>query len=241
MLKTIRSIFIALACMLAAPAMAQTTQSYSTYVLGLPAASTLTGTEKIATIQGGASKYTTPQQILALLVGSGDCTISSSIVCTKTNGVNFSSLATTAPGTGVVTALGNNTNAAGGLVTSPVPVANGGTGDTGTGWTTFTPSPSCGTATFTVASARSKTIGKTTFIELNMTITALGTCTNSITIALPNTAASSAVISGANLRTGGFAYFNFGTGGTSATCILSAGAAYTVNDNVVYSGVYENQ
>jgi hypothetical protein len=44
---------------------------------------------------------------------------------------------------------------------TPVSVANGGTGDTGTAWATFTPSPSCGTATFTVNSAKSKTIGMT--------------------------------------------------------------------------------
>jgi hypothetical protein len=56
----------------------------------------------------------------------GDCTSSFSttinFTCTKTNGTAFGALATLTPGTGVATALGNNTNASGGVPT--VPVAN---------------------------------------------------------------------------------------------------------------------
>src|SRR5215469_12255871 len=51
---------------------------------------------------------------------SGDCTTpggSLSITCLKTNGTAFTVLATTAPGTGVATALTNNINASGGVCT----------------------------------------------------------------------------------------------------------------------------
>src|SRR6185437_11565877 len=55
---------------------------------------------------------------------SGDGTLSSAgaLTITKTNGTAFGALATVTPGTGVATALANNTNAAGGIPT--VPVAN---------------------------------------------------------------------------------------------------------------------
>lgn len=47
----------------------------------------------------------------------GDCTFSTpNVTCTKTNGVSFSSLATTTPGTGVATALGVNVGTAGAFV-----------------------------------------------------------------------------------------------------------------------------
>lgn len=74
------------------PLHAQTTETYSAYVLGLPSASSLVGTEKIPTIQSSQSKTTTPQQILGIL--HGDCTFVSSIICTKTNGQSFAASAT---------------------------------------------------------------------------------------------------------------------------------------------------
>ena len=55
---------------------------------------------------------------------SGDATLSAAgaLTVTKTNGTAFGALATVTPGTGVATALANNTNASGGIPT--VPVAN---------------------------------------------------------------------------------------------------------------------
>lgn len=54
----------------------------------------------------------------AAVAASGDCTIvaSGAITCTKTNGVAFAALATTAPGTGVATALGVAVGSAGAIV-----------------------------------------------------------------------------------------------------------------------------
>jgi hypothetical protein len=58
---------------------------------------------------------------------NGDCLLavpSGTITCTKTNGTLFTALATLTPGTGVAVALANNTNAAGGFPTVPVPNAD---------------------------------------------------------------------------------------------------------------------
>lgn len=79
----------------AIPAFAQTTETFSTYILGLPAAPSLVGTEKIYGVQSGVSKTLTPYQILSLV--SNDCSVASppSIVCTKTNGLPFAASATT--------------------------------------------------------------------------------------------------------------------------------------------------
>lgn len=79
-------------------------------------------------ISTGTDLKCSPAQIAAYNYSlmSGDCTASGTgaITCTKTNGTAFSALATTVPGTGVVTALGNAVNASGGIV-SPTPAAAG--------------------------------------------------------------------------------------------------------------------
>lgn len=75
-------------------ALAQT-EPFSTYVIGLGAVSSITGTEKLVGVQAGSPRTMTPYQILSSV--SGDCTIISppTIICTKTNGVAFATSATT--------------------------------------------------------------------------------------------------------------------------------------------------
>ena len=87
------------------------------------AASSLVGnpTGATANAQGVTLGSTLAFSGTALQTGafSGDCTTLSnsfSITCTKTNGVAFSALATTVPGTGVATALGVNVGSAGAFV-----------------------------------------------------------------------------------------------------------------------------
>lgn len=77
-------------------------------------------------------------------------------------------------------------------VSGALPVANGGTADTGTTWTTYTPTVTSGTGALTTVSAtgRYKTIGKTVFIAVTVTITTNGTGATNIRATLPNTAAS---------------------------------------------------
>jgi hypothetical protein len=66
-----------------------------------------------------------------------------------------------------------------GSITGTLPVANGGTGDTGTAWVAYTPTLTAASGTYTTSSAagRYKTIGKTVFIHVTITITTIGTGT----------------------------------------------------------------
>ncbi len=119
-------------------------------------------------------------------------------------------------------------------------VASGGTGDTGTAWTAFTPSLVCGTATFTVNSARFKTMGKTTWSQIDFTITAIGTCTRPVAFTTPNTVNSTAFLAGTNTATNkgvGCVVFN----PTTANCDKADATNWLVNDRAIASGVYENQ
>lgn len=72
-------------------------------------------------------------------------------------------------------------------VSGTLPVANGGTGDTGTAWTTYTPTLGSGTGSLTSASAtgRYKSVGKTVFVEMTITITTNGTAGAFVTATLP--------------------------------------------------------
>jgi len=126
-------------------------------------------------------------------------------------------------------------------MTTPLSVAQGGTGDTGTAWTTFTPAPACGTATITTASARSKTIGKTTFIQGDFTITVIGTCAvTNVTFNLPNTAQSAANLTGRELLTNTGINCQINASGTQGFCLKSNGGAWAA-EQFTFSGVYENQ
>ncbi len=79
-------------------------------------------------------------------------------------------------------------------VTGTLPVVNGGTGDTGTAWTTFTPTISCGAgalAGYTSQLGRYKRIGKTVFVSINITPSGAGTCSGAQVInGLPVTSGS---------------------------------------------------
>jgi len=48
----------------ASPALAQTSETFSSYVYGLPAVNSLSGTEKIFVLQNNQPGTTTPQQIV---------------------------------------------------------------------------------------------------------------------------------------------------------------------------------
>lgn len=200
---------------------------------------------------------------------SGDCTIvaSGAVTCVKTNGTAFSALATTAPGTGVATALGTAVGSAGAVVvnggvlgtpssgvgtnltalnatnitTGTLAVARGGADLTA--WTTFAPALSCGTATFTVNSARFKTIGKTTTVSVDFTITALGTCTTSVALTLPATPQSGGSMIGRDVAVNNQVFnCSFPAASATSSCTNSTFATgFLVNERILFSGVYENQ
>ena len=112
-------------------------------------------------------------------------------------------------------------------VSGTLPVANGGTGDTGTAWTSYTPTVSAGSGTFTSVSAtgRYKTIGKTTFIQIAVTITTNGTAASNVQATLPSTAA-------------GFHYALNGRETNSTGLMLNA--VVFSGTNLVYITKYDN-
>jgi hypothetical protein len=110
-----------------------------------------------------------------------------------------------------------------------------------TAWTAFTPTPTCGTATITTNSARFRTTGKTTNAQVEFTFTAIGTCTNNLTINLPNTSNSSGALAGGDTNTNNTTICRMGASATQASCIMNAGAAYGGTSHIIVSGVYENQ
>lgn len=83
--------------------------------------------------------------------------------------------------------------AAGCSATLPLSVANGGTGDTGTAWSTYTPVVTAGAGTFTSVSAsgRYKQLGKIVWFSVSITITTNGTAATSVVFSLPVTTGAS--------------------------------------------------
>lgn len=73
------------------------------------------------------------------------------------------------------------------ILNTALGVAYGGTGDTGTAWTSYTPSVAAGGGAFTTVSAtgRYKQIGKTVFLSIIVTITANGTANTYFTVTAP--------------------------------------------------------
>lgn len=91
-------------------------------------------------------------------------------------------------GTACVVATGTTTlNCNTVTITNALGVASGGTGDTGTAWTSYTPTITPGSGSFTSASATGgyKTVGKTVFFTVTVTITTAGTGTGVITLSTP--------------------------------------------------------
>lgn len=143
---------------------------------------------------------------------------------------------------GTALTFGQVNLAAAAAVTGTLPIANGGTNDTGTAWGAFVPAVTCGTATFTLQSARFKTLGKTVFLQVEATMTALGTCTNIISFTLPNTPQSGGSIAG---RDTGFSGFPEAcaviAASATASCSLGNLVNWTNAAKLVISGVYESQ
>jgi len=107
--------------------------------------------------------------------------------------------------------------------------------------TTFTPSPSCGTATFTTNSARFYSIGKITFFNLDFNFTALGTCTSALTFTLPTTPVVNQGFAGNNSGSGFSPGCRIASGSTTATCNNGVGTNFGGSDRLFFSATYENQ
>lgn len=110
-------------------------------------------------------------------------------------------------------------------------------------WSTYTPSPACGTATITSNSARRMTMGKTTHLQFDVTITALGTCTLTLTFTAPINAQANSVFWGQETVNTGRGISCFLPSGSSAVspCRKADGTNFAVNDRIVVNAIYENQ
>lgn len=111
-----------------------------------------------------------------------------------------------------------------------------------TAWTAFTPSLSCGTAAFTTTSARTKALGKTVHMELDFTISTLGTCNNAITVTLPATAQSGAALVGREVVSVGTGMVcSIQASATTSNCTKMDASGFAAGLHYVVSGVYESQ
>ncbi len=126
-----------------------------------------------------------------------------------------------------------------------VPIASGGTNDSGTAWSAYTPTITAqtGTATTVTATGRSKTIGKTVFVQATITITSVGTASGVLFATLPFTAVTGPiqVLSGVESAVTGKTCKAFLTSGaTQATITFYDNTSVWANSNVVsFTGVYE--
>lgn len=168
----------------------------------------------------------------ALPTSSGTIAVAATSPITLNSGTGViacsTCLATSALGTGVLTALGINIgsagapvlfNGAGGApssitltngtslplttgVTGILPVANGGTGNAGGAWSTYTPTLACDNATHSgtfTATGRYLIEGKKLTININVVATAVGTCVTNLVATLPSvTAQGLTALVGAN-------------------------------------------
>lgn len=116
-------------------------------------------------------------------------------------------------------------------------------------WSAFTPSPSCGTATFTTNVARSKTMGKTTWVTVDIAFTAVGTCTTGVapafTFNLPNNSNNNTELVGREFTNNSAMIGCTLTANNSAVldCVKNTTVLvnWAANDRMIVSGVYENQ
>jgi hypothetical protein len=143
------------------------------------------------------------------------------------------------------TAVSSVTNSDGSLTISPTSGDVVASVDT-TAWTAYTPTLSAVSGTFTTASAtgRYKTLGKTTFIEIVISITNKGTAASGIEATLPNTAGSGQyALTGRESALTGKSVMGLITGGATQVSTITY---YDYSDpiangaSITVSGVYEN-
>jgi hypothetical protein len=119
-------------------------------------------------------------------------------------------------------------------------IANGGTGNTGGAWTTYTPSltPAAGSFTSASAAGRWRQIGKIVHIRVAITIVTNGTAGGSIQVSTPVNLATTTVLSGANTTDGVLGY---AVGDTATIFLTRYDGTYlgASGKTLVISGSYE--
>ncbi len=124
-----------------------------------------------------------------------------------------------------------------------VPVANGGTNDTGSAWTTSTPSVTSSGGTITTASCAFayKALGKTVWFRAAVTITTSGTGSGFIQFTVPSGTTNAAVAGGGyNTTTAVSTIWSIPASSTTLSIAKYDGTTQIGNGNViVITGVYE--
>jgi hypothetical protein len=207
-------------------------------------AGTVTVTPTTSTINGAASQVLTQNQ---------------GMHC-QSDGTNYTCMLGVGAGggAGTVTQVVCGTGLTGGTITAsgtcalsvPVSVANGGTGDTGTAWASWTPTITAGTGTFTTVSCvcAFKTIGKTVHMRGAITITSIGTASAALKFTLPATANGPSIAHGADNTVLYQVWINTGNAGSSSTVavvLTTAGSGPVANINTngavfYFSATYES-
>lgn len=147
---------------------------------------------------------------------------------------------------GTALAFGAVNLASSNAVTGTLPVANGGTGDTGTAWTAYTPTITAVAGTFTTVSATGlyKTLGKTVFFQITITITTIGTANSGIYFTVPvNIGAGVYIVNGRDNNAGTMLMGTISSGYGAATGVLQTydgNMPGSSSDVIWLSGVYES-
>lgn len=133
-------------------------------------------------------------------------------------------------------------------VTGTLPVANGGTGDTGTAWSSWAPTVTCGSGTFDGTSNISKscsykTIGKTVFASIDLTLTALGggSPAGDLFVSLPVTPNKSGGGAGIDPNVSGVGLVAYVQAGSTAMIRKSSGTTTIASGaRIICTVVYES-
>ena len=133
-----------------------------------------------------------------------------------------------------------------GTNTGVLPAANGGWGSI-SAWGTTTPTPTCstGSGTWTGTSISSITINKTTFVSVSIVLSAVGTCSGTIIVALPVTANTGATTLIRENATSGVAFQGWvapGSANLQISNLTGAGITTLASGNTfIGSFVMQNQ
>jgi hypothetical protein len=174
----------------------------------------------------------------SLTAGTASAVAASALTgSTLAAGVTASSLTSVGTLTGGATGASFTVALSTSTVTGNLPAAN----MDNTAWPSFTPSPTCGTATWTVTSAAFKTWGKVTHWSMDLTITAIGSCTGgTFTWTLPNTPQTGAGGGGDESAVSAIPVgCKITASTTAASCQMQT--ALALNNHFTLSGIYQNQ
>lgn len=178
-----------------------TTGALGTVTITMPAVSGtlyVTGGTDVAVADGGTGSSTAAGAATNLGLGTGDSPQFTAVNIGHATDTTLSRVSA-----GDLQIGSNIIYRAGG---TDVAVADGGTGDSGTAWSTYTPTVTATVGTFTTVSGagRYKKIGKTVFWSVLVTVTTKGTAATGMTIDLPtgSTAVAFSPFPGNNPNTG---------------------------------------